>query len=94
MRHEQHALAKPLPDGEKFAADQDARLRVERPERFVHQEEPRIVGQRTRERNPFAHAAGERARVEVLEAGELHELEQTRDLGVLFAVRQAAQSER
>ena len=53
-----------------------AGLRVERGERLVHQQDFRIDGERAGEIDALAHAAGELARVIVLEAFEPDELEQ------------------
>ena len=45
-------------------------LHVQRGERLVHQQDPGLVDQALRERDPLAHTAGELVRKAVLEAGQ------------------------
>ena len=52
---------------------------VERAERLVEQQHPRLDGERARQRHALALAAGELRRVAVGEAVEVHELEQLVD---------------
>ena len=56
-----------------------ADLRVERAERLVEQQHPRLDGERARQRHPLALAAGELRRVAVLVAGEPDDPEQLVD---------------
>jgi hypothetical protein len=58
-----------------------AHLRIERAERLVEQQHLRLHGQRPRERDALALAAGQLMRITIGEPVELHELEQFRHLG-------------
>ena len=54
----------------------DARQRIDRAERLVHQQHGRAASQRARDRHALLHAAGQLPRIVPLEAGELHEADQ------------------
>ena len=56
-----------------------ARLRVDRRERLVHQQDRRLVRERTRDRDALLHAAGELPRVVVDEAGQADGVERLLD---------------
>ena len=68
------------------AAQLAADLRVERAERLVEQEHRGSIAMRAGERHALALAAGELRRIALLQAGELHEVEEFRgaaaDLGL------------
>jgi hypothetical protein len=59
-----------------------------------HEEHGRIRRQRSRQRHPFAHPAGQLARRIVGEVGEPHLLEQRGDAPILFAARPACDLQR
>ena len=54
---------------------------VERAERLVHEDDPRVLGQAAGQRDALAHAAGELVRTLVAPAVEPHGLEQLRPRG-------------
>ena len=56
-----------------------ARLRVDRRERLVHQQDRRLVGERARDRDALLHAAGELPRVVVDEPRQPDRLERLLD---------------
>jgi hypothetical protein len=72
-----------------------AQLEVERAERLVEEEDPRVVDERPRQGNPLLLAAGELVRLAVLVAGELDEVEHLADATPHLVVRDLppAQSE-
>ena len=73
---EQHGLAALLPDAHQLGLHDLAGLRVERRERLVHQQDFRVDRERAGEVDALAHAAGQLARIVVLEAVEPDQLEQ------------------
>ena len=73
---EDHGLGRALPDAQQLGLHQAARLRVERAERLVHQQDVRIEGERARDRGALLHAAGELRGIAVLEAGEADQLDE------------------
>ena len=72
---EQHRLAVGAPQIEQQIAHDLPRLRVERAERLVHQQDLRIADQHLREPDALALAAGEHVRIAVGEGGEADALE-------------------
>ena len=78
---EQHGDALALDPGEQVLGDVVADDGVERGEGLVHQQEPRLQRQHLRQRHPLALAAGELARIAVLEAGEPEAVEPAVGLG-------------
>jgi len=64
------------PDIEQFGVQAVARPGVDTPERFVHQEDLRIGGERASDTDALFHAAGQLLRVEVLETVEPHQVDQ------------------
>ena len=81
--------ARGRPNAQQFRLHDLARLRVERGERFVHQQDVRVHGQRARQVNALTHAARKLPRVVLLEALEPDELEQVAQM-VAFGGRQTA----
>ena len=81
MRDEQHGLARLAPDLQQLGLHELAGLRVERGERFVHQQHLRIGRQRPREIDALLHAAREFGRIMPLETGEADQLDEV--LGAL-----------
>ena len=66
------------PDFEEMRLHAAARLRVERAERLVHQENARLIGERAHDGDALLHAAGKLVRIgvgEFLEADELQPLQ-------------------
>ena len=76
VRHEDDRLAGRAPDPLDLALEDLARLRVERGERLVHQEDRGVGRERARDRAALAHAAGQLVRVAIAEAPEVHQAEQ------------------
>ncbi len=66
--HEQHRLAVGFPDPQQQLLHQRPGLVVERAERLVEQEDLGVVGQRAGQGRALLHAAGQRARIVMLEA--------------------------
>ncbi len=60
----------------QFALHQAAGLRVERPERLVHQQDARVDRQRAGDRGALLHAAGQLRRVAVLKPGETDQIDE------------------
>ena len=65
---QQAGLLQLVLDLQHLVAEQEARLLVERAERLVHQQDLRLRGERARDRDALAHAAGELGRIAPLEA--------------------------
>ena len=76
MGDEDDGLAPEVPKPEQVVLQLHARLRVERAERLVHQDDRRIVDERADEGGALAHAAGELVRIVVLEAGKADRADQ------------------
>ena len=57
--HEQHGHAVLLADPQDEVLQVAARLRVDRGEQLVHEQDLRLVGERPRDRHPLLHAARE-----------------------------------
>jgi hypothetical protein len=70
MGDEDDGLAGPGPEPQQFRLQRQFQLGVERTERFVHQDRPRIVDQGPRQHRALLHAAGELARIVTAIAGE------------------------
>ena len=66
-------------DAADLLAQLDAHLRVERRERLVEQQHPRLDRERARERDALLHAARELVRIAVAGVAEADELEQLAD---------------
>ena len=81
VRHEHDGGAGLRPDFQEILLQLLARLRVERAERLVHEDEDRLAHQRARDTDALLHAAGELVRIVVREIAEPDELdEMPRDL--------------
>ena len=63
MGDEHHGLAERLPEREEIVVEPKPRDLVERRERLVHQQQPRLGHQRARDRGPHLHAARQFARI-------------------------------
>ena len=63
------------PDAQELVLQDQARLRVERGERLVHQQHLGLVGHQSRERDALAHAARELMRILLLGACEADEID-------------------
>ncbi len=68
--HEQHGPAVLLPQREKELLHQHLGLGIQCAERLIHEDDARITDEGARERDALAHAAGDLARIVVLEAFE------------------------
>ena len=68
-----------LPEPQEQQVHLVARERVERAEGLVHQEHGGVLRERPHDRRPLLHAAGELARVRLLEADEAGLVEELRD---------------
>ncbi len=76
MRHEQDGLLVLVPDTLQVEVQLVAGQRVERAERLVHEQQPRIVNERAADGDPLAHAAGEFERVLVLAPGQADQVQE------------------
>ena len=70
MGDEQHRLAEVAPQLHQPFLHLQLGLRIERAERLVQQNDVGVEQERAQQRRALAHAAGERARIEVLEPGK------------------------
>src|SRR6476646_4993189 len=70
VRHQDRGLALTAEDFGHFIGERDARLRVERRERLVEQDDVRLGAERAGERHPLAHAARKLARQMMQELSE------------------------
>ncbi len=61
---------RPVPDVEQLVLKDQARLRIQRTERLVHQHDLGRIDQRPNDVGPLPHAAGELVRIGFFEAGE------------------------
>ena len=69
MRDQQHGLFRLVADAHQLALHDDARLRVERGERLVHQQNVGADRERAGEIDALPHAAGQFMRIMRVEAG-------------------------
>ena len=67
-----------LLDLQHLVAEQQARLLVERGERLVHQQDPRLGGERARDRDALPHAAGQLGGIAALEPVEADQRDEMR----------------
>ena len=72
MGDEDDRLAAAFPQPDQLLLQQDARLRVQRRERFVHQQDRRIDGERAGHADALLHAARELVRIQMAEAIKTH----------------------
>ena len=79
VRHEQHRAAVSSQMRSSSCLHVVAGLRVERAERFVHQQDLRAHRERAGDGHALLHAARERVRVGVLEARQAHGFDQVAD---------------
>ena len=79
MGDEDHRGRPALPDPQQLELEDLPRLRVDRRERLVHQQDLRLRREGPGEPRPLLHAAGELIRIRLLEAGEPDELDVLRD---------------
>src|SRR5690242_21828227 len=100
MRDEHDRRPSLLPDRKQLLLHDASRLRIEGAERFIHEQNVRRDRQRARDRGALLHAAGELARIGVLEARELNQIDVVprtlapllaRDADVLEAIEDVAQ---
>src|SRR5215213_11408365 len=75
MGDEQDGLPRAVMDVEQFRLHGFARLRVERAERLVHEQNFRIDRQRTRDADALLHPAGELVRPTIERVAQAHKLE-------------------
>src|SRR3954462_15855549 len=70
MGDEQHRLAITLPDIQQIVLQASSRVSIECAERLVHQQNLRMVSQRSSQRYALLHAAGQLLGIEILVALE------------------------
>ena len=75
------------PQPQDFVAHEEARLRIERAERLVEQNEARLQHQRARDADALAHAAGQLRRIGAGEILQAHEGERVVDAPAQLAPR-------
>ena len=90
MRDEDGGVAGAVVDLAQPAAELAADLRVERAERLVEQQDARLDGERAGERHALPLAAGELTGKALLQAGELHEVEEVQHALADFRLGRAA----
>src|SRR5262249_48281800 len=93
MRDEDHRLALALVDFEQLLLEHLARLRVDRRERLIHQENPRMRRERAGKPDALLHAAAQLIRIMVLEAAEPDQLDVMRGAFFDLAARRAGDLE-
>ena len=76
MGDEEHGLAIPLPEVGQHLLHDLAGQGIQRAEGFVHQQHLRVVRQRSSDRHPLFHATGQRLRICLGEAVQLHQADQ------------------
>src|SRR5262245_55666392 len=79
VRDEDDGLAGALPEARQLFLHRLARLRVERPERLVHEQHLGIEGEHACERGALLHAAGELGGIVIAEVAEPGHVEVTAD---------------
>ena len=79
---------------QQLILEDNPRLRVQRPERFIHQDDIRLVNQGSHQRAPFAHSSGEFVGIMVLEAAQTDLGNILRCLLVSLVGRHAAELQR
>jgi hypothetical protein len=89
VRDERDRAAVTLPELRQEALRAGARERVERAERLVHEQHPRVVGERTGDRDALLHASGQLLGEGVGEAGQAHLLDQRARLVAALAAPDA-----
>ena len=87
---EDDGLAGGLPDPQEFVLELFAGLGVQGGERFVHQQDVRLVGEAAGDGHALLHAAGQLVRVAVLEARQPHQVEVFAGLRGAFAAAEQA----
>ena len=75
VRHEHHRAPVGRPDAEQLALHVPPRLRVERAERLVHQQQRRVHDHRAAYSESLPHSDGQLVRIVVGERREAHALE-------------------
>ena len=83
--HEQHGLARVLPEIEQHRMHVELGVGIERAERLVHQQDFRLRDQGAHQRHALAHAARQRRRIEAAEAVEAGLVDRLVDPGAAFA---------
>ena len=76
VRHEERREPEPPPQRQQLAPQRRPQRRVERGERLIEQQQPRLRGERARQRDALLLAAGDRARAPVLRAFEAEQRDQ------------------
>ena len=71
MGDEQHGELRFVPQRHQLVLHAHARQRIERGERFVHQQDVGLHRHAARDRDALLHAAGERVRIAMREFGEV-----------------------
>src|SRR3990170_6266661 len=75
--HEDDRLPGALPEAKEFVLQDNARLRVQRPKRLVHQDDVGLVDERAGEGGAVAHPAGQLVGIVVLEAAQPDALDES-----------------
>ena len=75
MRHEQDGVLPDRADPEHLPLQKDSRVRVERAERLVHEQDVGLRRQRPRDRDALPHAARKFVRERLLERRQPHEIQ-------------------
>ena len=75
VRHKDHRVFHVLPKLRQLLLQTETRMRIQRPERLIHQQDRLVGDERPRQRAPLLHPAGKLARKLVLETAKLHPLD-------------------
>src|SRR5438309_8228260 len=93
--HKDDGATAALPQLEQLILEDQARLRIQRAERLVHEDHvDALVHERPDDRDPLTHPAGEFMRIMMLKAPEAHPLEVGQRLVPPLVARNALQFER
>ena len=87
---EDDGLARGAPDAQEFLLELFPGLGIQRCERFIHEQDVRLVREAPGDGNPLLHAAGKLMGIPVLETGEADELKVVAGLVGTFPPAQAA----
>ena len=92
--HEQHGLARVLPEIEQHRMHVELGVGIERAERLVHQQDFRLRDQGTHQRHALPHAARQRRRIEAAKAVEAGLVDRFLDPRAAFGSRDARELQR
>ncbi|MCY1238962.1 hypothetical protein D9M72_517260 [compost metagenome] len=89
MGDEDDGFARGLPDPQQFVLELLTGLRVQGRERFVHEQDVRLIGEAPGDGHALFHTTGQFVRVAILEPGQPHEVQELAGLRGPFLPGQA-----